>query len=446
MKKIVVILVVVGIVVGVVFLARGNRAAAPVEPKTETAKVTRGDIELYVEATGSIESNLDVAIKSKASGEIISLPYDVSDRVVRHVEGKNDDKALLAALDPIDESRRVDRAQAARDAAKASLDQARQTVAIAKEKLRVTRLEADAGIAAAEAQAELDRLSLNRVKELFDRKACTQNELDIAAASARISVARLATAKAAREVLTGLELTVRQREAEEALAAARLAGADSELADARQRLAETKVYSPIDGVVTKRDVQIGQIISSGIINVAGGTTLMTVSDLSRIFVEAAVDESDIGRLIETKKLGQEVTITTDAYTSRAFKGKVVRISPRGETEASVVRFAVKIEVFGEDKDLLLPKMTANVRILAGRRKNVPLIPAAAVRYEKSQSFVLVRRGGQFKSQAVRLGLHDGERAEVLEGLSDGEEVAVSGGVVTRWRNAGGAGEDRPKGK
>ena len=435
MKKILIAVVILAIVGGLWwFVRRGAKPSDNPAPR-KTAIVTRGDIEIYVEATGSVESNLDVDIKCKASGEIISLPYDVSDRVPRLVEGGNEAEALLVALDPIDESRRVERAQAARDAAQAAVNQATHGLAIAKEELRVARLEATAGIAAAAAQADLDQLQLERQKQMLQRGASTQNELDIAAAAARISQAKLQTARAAEEALKRLELGVARRQADIDLAGANLGAAEVDLADAQQRLTETKVYSPIDGVVTRRDVQIGQIIASGIVNIGGGTTLLTVSDLSRVFVVAAVDESDIGRLVETGALGQATTITADAYAGRGFEGKVVRITPRGVTEANVVTFAVKIEVLGEDKALLLPKMTANVRILARRKPKVLLVPIAAVRYERDSPFVEVRRDGEFRRQAVTLGLHGTDQVEVLEGLRPGEEVALAGGVVTRWSNA-----------
>ena len=142
---------------------------------------------------------------------------------------------------------------------------------------------------------------------------------------------------------------------------------------ARQRLTETRVVSPVDGVVTQRAVQIGQIISSGISNVGGGTTALVVSDLSRIFVLAAVDESDIGQV----RPGQRVKVTVDAYRNREFAGEVVRISPRGVNVSNVVTFEVKIEVTARDKELLRPEMTANVEILIDERPDALLAPSDA---------------------------------------------------------------------
>ena len=112
----------------------------------------RGDIELHVEATGSVQSNLDVDIKSKASGEIIKLPYDVGHRVPAYEPGRNEDAALLVALDPVDEQRRVQISQSDRDVAKARLDQAQQNLKIAQSDLASQRLQVAANIQSAQAR------------------------------------------------------------------------------------------------------------------------------------------------------------------------------------------------------------------------------------------------------------------------------------------------------
>ena len=135
---------------------------------------------------------------------------------------------------------------------------------------------------------------------------------------------------------------------------------------AKRRLDETKVYSPIDGVVVDKQVQIGQIISSGITNIGGGTTIMTVSDLSRIFVYASVDESDIGKV----EVGQKADITVDAFPEARFTGEVQIISPQGVNESNVVTFELKIEVISDNKTLLKPEMTANVEIVAAQKEEV----------------------------------------------------------------------------
>jgi len=436
MKRAIVIIVILA-AVGALGWWLVDRSKTSIEPKeTATATVRRGDIELLVEATGSIESNQDVEMKSKASGEVIKLPRDVSGRVPKYVQGRNEDKALLVQLDAVDESRSVQRAKAQADAAEARLSQAQANLSIAQADLVAARAKAEANIAAADATAKLAELTRGRMLALRERLAATQDEADNAVAQAKVANAQLKLAEAQRQALTSLELATKLRQADIELAKANLAAAKVGLADAEHRLAETKIYSPIAGIVTQRNVEIGQIIASGIINIGGGTSLMTVSDLSRMFVVAVVDESDIGRLVETDRLDHAVTITADAYPQRRFTGKVVQITPWGVSEAKVVSFSVKIEITGGDIELLLPKMTADVSIVANRKADVLLVPNTAVLYDVDQPYVRVRRDGKLVRQDVRLGLNDGRQAEVLAGLAEGDEVELVTELRTKWSNVG----------
>ncbi len=435
--RLIIVLVVLVLVAGGAawLLLRGGPDAAAEAPPP-TVRVERGDIVLTVEATGSVASNLDVDIKSKASGRIVSLPYDVSDRVPRHEPGENDEAALVVALDPVDEQRQVQRARSQRDAAEARLRQAEENLRIASAELEAATARAKATLASAQAGTELARIKVVRIRDLFSRNTAAKDELDTAEADYRVAGAQVQVAQAGIEQLKATALMIELRRAEVELAKASLAGAEVDLADALQQLADTRIYSPIDGVVTHRNVQIGQIVASGIVNVGGGTSMMTVSDLSRVFVVASVDESDIGRLVETGRLGQEVDITVDAYPGRHFAGAVERITPLGVSDAKVVTFTVKIEVTGEGRELLLPRMSANVSILASRKNGVLLAPNSAIHYDREQAWVSVLREGRFVRQDVALGLNDGLRAEIVGGADEGDQLEATGGLRTLWSNVG----------
>nr|HDM59352.1 efflux RND transporter periplasmic adaptor subunit [Bacillota bacterium] len=199
---------------------------------------------------------------------------------------------------------------------------------------------------------------------------------------------------------------------------------------AQQRLKDTKVFAPIDGVIAARQVEVGQIISSPTSNVGGGTALLVLSDLSRIFVLASVDESDIGRI----EVGQRVTITADAFPDKEFYGKVVRVAARGENTSNVVTFDVKIEVLSEGKQNLKPEMTANVVVIAAESENALLVPSDAVYRRNGKTFVLVPSDGQQPERRnVEVGIDDGVRTEILSGLKEGEEVVHSKGQIqSRW--------------
>ena len=416
----------------VLLVAAGcKKPEAPVVVEPKTAKVTRGDINLEIEATGSVESNLDVDIKCKASGTITTLPYDVSDCVTACTGEANQDKALLVALDPVDEQHRFEQSQAAVDADTARLDQAQAALKVAQANLDCSRLETAAALTAAKAKATMAHKTHDRTKQLYERKVAAEDELDNTLTQAALADAEVQSAQARLDGLKSMELALEQRASDVKLARASLRNSSIALADAQQRLTDTRIYSPIDGVVTRRDVQVGQIVARGIVTVGGGTSLMTVSDLSRMFVKANVDESDIGALKESGRVGQQVIFSVDAYPGRQFRGRVHRITPRGNTESNVITYTVKIEILGPDKQLLMPKMTVNVKILANRRKKALLLPNNAINYEDDKTCVELLRKGKKEKRFVKLGLNDGLQAEVLSGLAEGDEVALSK-PQTKW--------------
>ena len=219
------------------------------------------------------------------------------------------------------------------------------------------------------------------------------------------------------------------------LAKADLESAQISLSIAQQRLDDTKVYAPIDGVVTERFVQTGQIISSGISNTGGGTPILTLSDLSRLFVLAYVDESDIGKV----QVNQGVVITADAYPGKPFGGMVERIAQKGANQSNVVTFEVRIEITSEDKSLLKPEMTANVEIIVAEEENALMVPVEAVSRMRGRTTVTVLKpDGTQEMRDVELGINNGERIEIISGLSDDETILItSGGEYSQWQREGG---------
>jgi RND family efflux transporter MFP subunit len=200
---------------------------------------------------------------------------------------------------------------------------------------------------------------------------------------------------------------------------------------ANQRLKETKVTSPIDGVVSARTVQVGTIIASGINNIGGGTAALTLSDLSRLFVLASVDESDIG----TIELGQKVEITADSYQGKKFEGKVVRIATKGKNTSNVVTFEVRVEVVSDNKALLKPEMTTNVSIIVADKKDVLILPLNALtRQGEKRVVTLAQETGQSKeNHPVEVGISNGSEVEILSGVSEKDIVLVKEGVQdSQW--------------
>ena len=411
-----------------------SQAAKDGEPDP-TATVERGSIVNTVASDGKVVSNLDVEIKCKASGEILRLPFDVSQAV-----GKGE---LLVELDPVDEERSVRQAEANLASAEARLVSARESLVLEQANLVTDRQRAQTIIEAAGAQARDARAKADRLQDLLGRKLASQEEYETAETHAAQVTAVLEGAKIRLSELDAAERALELGRQQIRVAEAQVQGDRVALDVARQRLSNTRVVAPMDGVVTARDVQVGQIISSPISNVGGGTTVLTLSDLTRMFVLAAVDEADIGRV----QVGQPARVTVDAFPGKRFAGSVVRIAPRGVNVSNVVTFEVKIEVISAERVLLRPEMTANIEIEAARRENALLVPADAVVRKGGKPQVTVRKAdGTKEDRGVETGIGDGQRVEITAGLAEGETVLVrKGDAESKWRgsNRGRLGMGRP---
>lgn len=399
------------------------------KPVYTTEKVTRGPIRSEVSSSGSVVSNLDVEIKCKASGEIEKLPFDISDKV-----NEND---LLLELDPIDEERTVRQAEVRVSQSKARLEQARRNLAVAEATLNNDRQNAQATLQSASAMASDQREKAKRTAALLEKTYASPEEVESAESAAVQAEAALAKARVGVQSLAVEEQKLELLRQDIALAEADLESDNIALANAQQRLTETKVYAPMAGVISDRMVQVGQIISSPTNNVSGGTALMTLSDLSRIFVLATVDESDIGKV----QVGQPARITVDAFPDDHFRGEVVRVATKGVVVSNVVTFEVKVEVLDEAKSKLRPEMTADVDITAAEQENALLLPAAAVRGHGDRAYVLKPvPGAEPERVPVKIGIQDGVHTQILGGLEEGAEVLVSSeagdGVWSRDRAAG----------
>ena len=457
MKKTLVMLLVAAIAVGA-YLFQSYLAEAKAGEKEQVAKPTaiaeRGDLSITVSASGRVEPEREVEIKSKASGEVVKVFADVSDEVKQGM--------MLFKLDPTDEERSVKRLTASLNMSKAKLEQTRLGVKAAEAKLIADTARADADLKSAEAERDEYESRLQRARQLYNEKVISREELDTAVTKGVQTQAALDNAHVKLDDLKVQQLELEKTRQEIPIADAQVENDTVALEDALQRLKETEVFSPIDGVVSERSVQEGFIVASGVSNVGGGTTTMKVIDLSRVYAIAAVDESDISGVVP----GVKAVVTADAYKGMEFSGTVVRVAATGLVESNVVTFDVKVEVDSRRKNLLKPEMTTNVLFLVDDRKDAVLVPVAAVvrkaarvdasetggasapagdgsqrvDYTRRQSFVtVVGPDGTEEERAVVTGITDGNKMEIVSGLSEGEKVLLQAVEQSRWAGGGGRG-------
>lgn len=419
------------VVVGYALL-KGDGGGAASAGEVSLAKVERGDIESTVSTTGRVVPNLEVEIKCKASGRVTNLPFEVSDEVKRG--------DLLVELDPVDEQRLVRQAEVAVQASQSRLNSARQNLEVAKDNLEIQRRRTELNLESLESRARDAQADRERAQKSVREGIISPQEAERAQTAAVSAQSDLETGRTQIAELETQAKALELRRQDVEVAETQVELDKLRLQEAQQRLADTKVMAPIDGVVASRLVQKGMIISSGISNVGGGTTVMTLADLSRVFVLASVDESDIGRVQE----GQEAVITADAFPTQPFKGKVVRIATKGMNAYNVVTFEVKIEVLDDNKSMLKPEMTANVEIMLDRRDDVLVVPVEAVtRMDEKQVATVVKADGKTEERTVEIGLTDGLNYEVLGGLQEGDTVQVRYDLMdTKWSGQGSGGPEQ----
>jgi HlyD family secretion protein len=294
------------------------------------AKVERGDIDDVVEATGTINAVIMVQVGSQVSGTIAKLNVDFNSRV-----HKSD---VVALIDPALFQGALLQATADLENAKANL------------------VAAQANLEKARAGAVQTKADYDRTVALFNDGVMSQQQLDLAKAN-------FASANAA---VNGAVANVTQAEAQVTQKAAAVSVAQT-------NLNYTVIRSPIDGTVVARNVDVGQTVAASL----QAPTIFTIAqDLTKMWVYAKTDESDVGNI----KVGKPVTFKVDAFPKDTFRGVVNQVRMNATMVQSVVTYDTIIEFANPDLKLF-PGMTAYVTIPVNTVQNVVKVPNTALRYK-----------------------------------------------------------------
>ena len=208
---------------------------------------------------------------------------------------------------------------------------------------------------------------------------------------------------------------------------------------AAKNLNYAEIYSPIDGIVISREVEVGQTVVSSM-NVAN---LYVIADLDNMQVVGNVDEADIGQV----KVGQHVTFTVDAYTNDTFTGTVTQVRLNPTTESNVVTYEVIVNAPNPEHKLI-PGMTANLTIYTLELNDITAVPLKALKFQPQESedkesgmpqpvaadnvkgaSVWVERDGKLIQTPVELGMMNSVYQQITSGLKNGDKVALQYNVV-----------------
>ncbi len=376
-----------------------GRTRPEAELVLETAAVDRGDVVARVTASGTLSALVTVQVGSQVSGRIKELRADYNARVQ-----KGD---VIALLDT--------------ELLDAALAQA-----------RANQLAARGDVTAAQVKARDAERQLARNRELAARKLIATADLETLEANA-------ASARASVDVARG-----------------RLAQAEAALGQAQSNLGYATITAPVSGVVISRSVDVGQTVAASL----QAPTLFTIAeDLARMQVDTTVAEADIGRLAD----GMDASFTVDAWPGETFRGRVRQIRFAPQTVQNVVTYNAVIDVDNPELKLR-PGMTANVTFVVAERQGVLRVPNGALRFRPDAAVLkrlqsggrarpsapegvgpaqageapasaspppagtrrvwLKRADGRTAPADVRLGITDGSRTEILDGLGEGDQVVL----------------------
>ena len=421
-SRVIIITVVITLVVifGLGMALKAGKGKSDNATVVQIEEVKYGELIEIVSAPGEIEPKTNVEISAKVSARIIKLPYDEGDIVTCGDPNANPPvpASVLVRLDSKDLESRLTSAEAGRAA---------QAAQIQVEKARIDGQKAALkGLEASLKQAQRD---LQRQKELLESKDISQVTFD----QTKLKV---------DEYQSQYDSSVHQLESAQlnlVVLQHNLEVADAGIAQAREALSHTTITSPIDGVVTRLNAEVGEMVMTGTMN-NPGTVIIEVADLSTMLLVAQVDEADVGKIA----LGQKATVYVQAFPDEEFEGVVDSIAlMHSVSSTSTKYFRTEILLKG-DVQKLYSGLTAHVDIETLKHENVITVPSQAVLgrpidglplkirdecpevdKEKTYTPVVYRYiDGKAVVTPVKIGPSNLTHTVILSGISEGDKIVI----------------------
>jgi multidrug efflux pump subunit AcrA (membrane-fusion protein) len=437
------------LIVIVLVLSMANFALSNpfLDGQQETAKV--GSLIIPVTATGSVQSAGLITIKSKAGGIIQRIPV-IEGQMVKVGD-------VLAQLDPVDEKRNVAARQDDLDRATSLFEQAKIRLENQQRDLPLQTIRAESQVTDGEAKLKLADFQWKKMQDYSKNNIAGEVEVVQSESAYLTAKAALDIAKAAlQQAKNNQDILVRSAKQDVIQSDATRSAAQKALDEAKLRLDETIVKAKSPGMVYSIFIKEGEAIQSGTQSFTGGTPLMTLADVSSMFVMSQIDEADIGAIrdiapeyarpgysaklddesyaqkakeILESKLNKTVEITVEAYRSTDYKGVIELIRPEPVRVNNALAFNVKVRLVGNDLQKL-DGLQADLSFTTDKIDNVVLVKNEALVSEGRECFVYIpwrpsnRGRWDEKKIPVKIGKTDGTYTEIVSGLKDGDAVWV----------------------
>ncbi len=374
-KKLFIVVGLLLLVVAVPLVNASLRGTRAVEVQVE--KLEPRVIQSSVLASGKLVHEEEVKLTTEEIGRVTAIYVDEGQKVARgELVLQIDDQRLRAAVDQGKASMRM------------------QEIAIQRQQLQVANL----------------RTQWERMRGLHERKLIDEDSFVTSTNNLEIADVDLMSS---RESLEQARAQLEQQE---------------------DRLAKTRVYSPIDGTVTTLDIKVGETAIASSTNIPG-SSLMTIANPASIHTEVNVDEADIANV----EIGQKARVFAIAYPEQPVEGVVesIAVSAKVAEGQQGQSFAVKIRLLDPEKITLRPGMTCRAEIFTATKGGVLAAPIQAILVEEDLTTdavtrdVFVNRGGRAERVSVQVGIADDTYQEIVSGLSSGDEVITGPDRVLR---------------
>ncbi|MEW6535621.1 MAG: efflux RND transporter periplasmic adaptor subunit [Candidatus Auribacterota bacterium] len=327
--------------------------------------VKKGTITAEVMGTGTLEARVKATISAKISGLLLDVLVDQGDRVVKG--------QILAKLDDGDLKEQVEVARSELLATKAGVDRAEAEITVAK------------------ATAVNARNLYSRKVALAEEKIASEEDLDNATQQRDVAEAQLRRAELAK---VEIELQV--------------STAENSLRYYQEKLADTQIYAPFDGLIIQRNLDPGTIV-------VPGSSILQIISTDQVWVSAWIDET----VMDSLAIGQSARVVFRSEPDKSYQGTVARISPLADRETRELIVDVLVKE--------LPKMwavgqRAEVYIETAHKDNVLLVPQSVIVWQKGKPGLFINNTGRAKWIDVKLGLRGSESVEILSGMNEGDIV------------------------
>ena len=396
-----------------VIKAPSSTVSADASSKLETVTASQGQFRVSVTGPGTLEAGQTLDLKAEVNGTVASLPKE-GQRVTRG--------ELLATLARESFNRTVENARLALAKARAQLESQRAGQANARGSQNQQLAQANASFENATLEVTNASTNLTNTKNLFAAGGASSNDVSTAASNLTKAQSNLTSARIGLETAQNA-VGIKANSDTQDLRNSQLAVEQAQIAlkNAQSDANKTKIYAPVNGVISSVTAQIGSPAS-------GSAALFTVIDDSVVELPVQVDETEIGKV----KVGQPADVTLDALPDGNFKGKVSRISPKATVVSNIAVFYVRVRLENPDR-VLRPGMSAEAEIISQQIDNAITVSKRAVETVRNRAYVqLLGTDGKTQERTrVRTGPDDGTNIVITSGLERGQTVVLP----TRGSNA-----------